>query len=167
MNTTTKDEREQLIARCRELLQRELLAVDIVQLLRNEGISSDRARSAVATAQRRMRGEQVKQREYIRRGINLDDASMERIVAIEAATGINGASAVVREALKRMAESLQVHSSLYQSEQDRADMALVRAHDGDRGLSDLVNRLVRQRANQIRAELAKLVSDVAEFDAKM
>lgn len=58
-------------------------------------------------------------------------------------------------------------SSLYQSEQDRADMQLVREHDGDRGLSDLVNRLVRQRANQILAELAKPMSDVAEFDAKV
>ncbi len=106
-NTTTKAEREQLIARCRELLQRELLAVDIVQLLRNEGISTDRARSAVAKAQRLIRGEQVRQRNWTRIGIGLDDASLEHIAAIEAAYPmLRGASAVIREALRRWAEEL-------------------------------------------------------------
>ena len=109
-NTTTKAERERIV----NLADAMLPEVDTPQyrddvvtaLVRMEGIGRERARSYVAKAIRLRRGEQVRQREYIRRGVNLDPDSLDHIAAIEAATGINGASAVVREALRRMAESL-------------------------------------------------------------
>ena len=81
-------------------------AGEVVVVLRNEGISRDRARAAVAAAQRRMRGEAVRQRNWTRLGIGLDDASLEHIRLIEQATHIDGASAVIREALRRMAAEL-------------------------------------------------------------
>ena len=54
-----------------------------------------------------MRGEEVERKApTVRYGVNLDDDSVGYIAKIMATTGINGVSAVVREALRRMAEGL-------------------------------------------------------------
>lgn len=111
-NTTTKAEREQILSMAAAMLPDHdpdsgELADLATALVNGAGISRERARSYIATAIRRRRGEAVQQRrEYIRRGVNLDDASLEHIAAIEAKTPISGASAVIREALRRMAEDL-------------------------------------------------------------
>ena len=107
-NRITKAERERLIETCRDALENDGdLPETIVNSLTSRGISHDRARSAVAKAQRRMRGEEVERKApTVRYGVNLDDDSVGYIAKIMATTGINGVSAVVREALRRMAEGL-------------------------------------------------------------
>ena len=80
---------------------------DLVKALREQaGISHDRARNYVAKAIRLRRGEQVRRRNWTRLGIGLDDDSLEHIRQIEQATRIEGASAVIREALRRWAADL-------------------------------------------------------------
>ena len=107
-NHITKVEREELVAGCRNSLENGSTEAEIIHNLIGTGYSRDRARSAVAKAQRLMRGEEVKQRQQVRLCVSLDDPdSLDHIAAIQAARPeLRGASAVVREALRRMAAEL-------------------------------------------------------------
>lgn len=110
-NTTTKIERERITALAAAMLpanEPDLTTMQSIarRLADEQQITYDRAIHAVANALMRRRGVLRNPEPDARYGIRLDIASLEHIAAIERATGLSGASAVIRQALRRWAEGL-------------------------------------------------------------
>lgn len=112
-NTTTKIERERITGLAAAMLPAdepdlETMRAIARRLADEQQITYDRAIHAVANAVMRRRGVLKEPEPGARYGIRLDLASLQHITAIQSANpSLNGASAVVREALRRWATELQ------------------------------------------------------------